>query len=262
MRPLLAVGFLSVLVLTSAACGQPVTASPPSPEAGLATPSVTIPPPPALTTSPKPPNPTRSPTPEPKHPLEYLEDAEVRAADPLDQLPQSEWVFTEDKVTLTDGVVRMEGSSDWGTILRHEGIEEGEGFIVLFQYSAVSVFDIVLMSGGEWDAADHRSFGIVKPNPTVHIDTFEGTKELNRGKVPKGNLFLKPDTWYNLIIAVDGDGDFLLVIWDPADPLVQKTYRESLGESWAGLTWMFSADALRGILSFDEYSEVSFTDIR
>jgi len=262
MRPLLAAGFLCGLGLTSAACGQPATTSPPSPEAGLARPSVTIPPPPAITASPKTPNPTRSPTPEPKHPLEYLEDSEVRAADLLDQLPQSEWVFTEDKVTLTDGVVRMEGSSDWGTILRHEGIEEGEGFIVLFQYSAVSVFDIVLMSGGEWDAADHRSFGIVKPNPTIHIQPFEGTKELNRGQVPKGNLLLKPVTWYKLMIAVDGDGDFLLVLWDPADPLVQKTYRESLGESWAGLTWMFSADALRGILSFDEYSEVSFTDIR
>lgn len=62
-------------------------------------------------------------------------------------------------------------------------------------------------------------------------------------------------------MAVERDEEFLLAIWDPADPLLQKTYRDSLCESSAGLPWMFGADALRVTLSYDGYPNGTFADI-
>jgi hypothetical protein len=78
----------------------------------------------------------------------------------------------------------------------------------------------------------------------------------------QGNFKPKPETWYNLMIVISKNGEFLEAVWEPDNPTQILTYREQLGEKWAERTWRFSIGANLGNVWIDDFSEIIFDKIK
>ena len=76
-----------------------------------------------------------------------------------------------------------------------------------------------------------------------------------------GNLSLNPDTWYSLLLVVGKGGDFVAVIWDPANPGNSLQYREVI-ENWKEIEWTFRIQVNKGTIVFDDFEEIIFDDIK
>jgi hypothetical protein len=80
---------------------------------------------------------------------------------------------------------------------------------------------------GTWKTDGYRNFGVYACSLTKANLTF-GKNDLGYNYLI-GNFTVKPDTWYNLMMAIAPGGDFKALIWDPARPADQIYFREKLG---------------------------------
>jgi hypothetical protein len=93
-------------------------------------------------------------------------------------------------------------------------------------------------------------------NPIVY-GNFGGARA--KGSL-KGNLRLQEDTWYNIVLAFDGNQDYLIKIWQPDDPEKQLTYLRNwkdFPDKYYFISWI---TAKRRLL-MDDFTVFKFEEI-
>lgn len=131
------------------------------------------------------------------------------------------------------------------------------GLLVRFKYTAGSTFNISLTHGTN-RTPDFQSFGFSKsPNLYPRSILINGTKRIHSLAL-HGDLSLESDTWLNLFMAVNGKGQPMIVIWNPADQTYTISYIEDLGAKWTGYDWNFALKVQSGVVSLSDFSPVMF----
>lgn len=230
--------------------------------------------PPTLTFTPIPPTdtsvptatptnlPTITPTPTIEPPsvmTEFLTDVKILSYDPFDN--GENWDLGEGS-SITNGVLVMEGKSFWASNFSlKEQLVEGDGVMLKFKLLKANGQSEFVFVTGDWQTDSFRQFGIYN-SKRPKADLFQGKNGLG-GNNLNGNLTLQPDTWYDIVMAIGKNGEFLAVMWDPNNEGHRAVYNETIGEKWVGKSWLFLPKADEGeTLYIDEFYRISFGEIK
>ncbi|RIK28611.1 MAG: hypothetical protein DCC56_15915 [Anaerolineae bacterium] len=187
--------------------------------------------------------------------LEYLNGVEVVFLDTFDErLHRGLWHFGA-RVQVKNGAVEITGK-DWNTIYPSQSYTERSGIVFDFSYTKGAIFETYI-SDGEWNTAGYKTFGIYFEKNLVRTNAWSGITSLGGEFIP-GDLALKPDTDYSLLIAIIPDGEFLVVVWRPSDPSKTLYYREQIGKNWSNLFWNFGIAVDSGTFKLDNFRELKF----
>jgi hypothetical protein len=212
---------------------------------------------PAPTSTPIPSTPTIEP---PPLVLEYLDGVELIYVDKFDTFEN--WaVWNSQTADWADGVLEIVGQRDWtGALVQYQNLYEGMGVVIEFKQTSGFEYEFVT-NAGEWDTDSFRSFGVYGGD-SPKADLWQGKNALG-GNYLLGNLSLKNDNWYSIMIAIDDDGEFFAVVWDLNDTTRRATYHERIGENWAGQTWKFLLQTNMGTtINIDNFSIFSFDAVK
>jgi serine/threonine protein kinase len=196
--------------------------------------------------------------PAPDRPSEYLNDVQVLYIDTFDDPLGSGWNIYAGAVE--NGVMEIISDKDWIGASRDREFGEYEGVVIDFNYSTNSLSEIYV-DRGVWDTDQYRRFGVYIGSDSAGLNKYDGKNDQG-GTNLSGNLTLKPDTAYSLLIAILPNGELLEVIWDPAGPSESLLHREKLDETWAGLTWTLWIGVNQGTIQFDNFKEISFSSAK
>lgn len=248
---------ITICIFVLAAC-QSATPSPTSTPQPTDTPIPTSTSTPTPTKTPIPPTPTVEP---PSVLSNYLADVRVVKTDNFDTA--NGWsTYNSQTGKLTNGVYTITGQPDWGSgLVRKTKFKEGQGLMFEFKYDKGTEFEFIL-DRGEWQADSYRRFGVFGFGyPQANLT--QGANAIGYGNLT-GNFRPQPDTWYNYMVGVGFEGNFIALIWIPSDPSKVIIYKEGIGEKWDNLTWEFTAKAADTgmILSIDNFAEISFSAIK
>ena len=173
---------------------------------------------------------------------EYFDNPQIKRTDNFSDL--NSWlVWDEDSVSLDNGQVTLIGQPDWNSaIVFNTPILENQGIALNFKTlkNLDSKSEFVFVSG-EFQAADFLQFGIYN-GPTPKADLYQGANIIGYAYL-HGNYTIRKDTWQTLVMAIDDQGDFLAVVFDPENPQNKYVYRESLGARWMSNEWLFRVTA-------------------
>lgn len=248
---------LIFVAFLSLACN--LSAGEPTQPASEATPLVAVPSEiPQSTSTPLPPTATVAP---PANLSEFVADIRVTAFDDFSTVDG--WTtYNTGTGSLLDGVFQVTGQEDWSSgLVRHNTFGEGQGIVLEFKYDKGSKFEFIL-EAGEYQTDSYRRFGVFGFDyPQANLT--QGPNELGH-KILQGNFQPHPDTWYNFMAGIGFDGNFIALIWQPSDPSDYIIYKETIGEKWDGLNWMFTAKAAdTGMtLYLDNFAEISFSAVK
>ena len=120
----------------------------------------------------------------------------------------------------------------------------------------------ILFRSGDPDTDSYRQFG-VWPNRRPAVDIWQRYYiEIPANKL-NGDLRLKPNTQYGLLMAIAQNGELIAVIWDLANESERAIYHETVGEGWTGRSWYFGgrADGTE-TLYIDSIYTVSYGEIK
>ena len=244
-----------------------VTATSTSTATSTLTPTATITSTPTLTpTATRTPKPSHTPTStvEPPSPvLDALTGVELKSIDRFDNRLESLkiWGLWNNSTILSDDeMLELVGETFWNSSFAWKPrFHEGEGIILSFKYSHMSVFEL-MFDHGKWQQPDYRRFGVyIHAYPAANL--WQGPNGIGFNPLV-GNLTVRPETWYNLMMAINKDGEFIAMIWQPDDPTRVVRYREKVGEKWAGLDWRFGSGANNGTILIDDFIIFSFESIK
>jgi hypothetical protein len=145
--------------------------------------------------------------------------------------------------------------------VRNTTFGEGQGVVLEFKYSKGSEFEFIL-EAGEYQTDSYRRFGVFGFEfPQANLT--QGPNALGHKNL-QGNFQPRPDTWYNFMVGIGFDGNFIALIWEPSDPSDFIIYKESIGKKWDNLSWTFTAKAADTGMSLylDNFAEIAFTGIK
>ena len=200
------------------------------------------------------PVPTFTPTVAPPVPLQkYLDDVRVTYID--DFSSDSGWDLGVAEIS--DGVLELTGRN-WNGFTGPESFPEGTGFLIKFKFSKGAVFQAYYNSG-EWQTDNYRRFGIYYRDDYPKADLWLGRRALGYKNLP-GTLDAEYGIWYTLLMATDTNGELLAVIWETSHPEKASFYHET-NPKWAGYDWTFRIGADEGSITFDDFMEITFSDI-
>ncbi len=151
------------------------------------------------------------------------------------------------------------GDNNWHGLSNRAILREGDGVVINFQFTSSEYFEMYF-ERGPWPTGLYKRFGLYVNGDHSNADIFVGRQRSDPSLVP-GNLSLQPGKWYSLLMVVGRGGDFLAVLWDPANPDESLQYREAIN-TWAGLEWTFRIQTNQGTILFDNFEEILFDGIR
>jgi hypothetical protein len=205
-----------------------------------------------------PPTPTIEP---PAQATEFLSDVAVLSYDPVDNL--NNWnLWDASTGSITNGVLELQGKSFWATgLVFNRKLDEGEGVILTFKLKKASGQSEFVFDTGDWQTDSFRQFGIYN-GTRPEADLFQGKNDLG-GNNLVGNLSLKTNTWYNLLMAIGKNGELFGVMSDPASEGHVTVYHETIGAKWAGEDWDFTVKANEGeTVNVKNFYSISFGEIK
>lgn len=188
---------------------------------------------------------------------EFLTDVKILFHDPFDNNDSlNNW--TSGKVV--DGIFELKRGITDGSYKRQRLIS-GDGVILKFKLQNASDVSGFSFDTGVWRTDSDRGFGIINATHP-HVTITQGKEVIDQSHL-RGNLSLKTDTWYNILMAIGKNEKFLAVIWDPADESHRVIYNITLGEKWSGKTWAFDI-VIWGdeTIYIDDFYRISFEDIQ
>jgi len=157
-------------------------------------------------------------------------------------------------------------NGNWsGTVFYFSGekIIPNTGVYFTFKYTGTAEgftlgFDNINPSGERITGDNFHSVAMELRNSSLLV---YGTRQRNqvRGSF-KGNLALKPDTWYDITLGHDTNDNFVIKIWDPADPEKQLSYLrtwEDFPTAYYFISWI---SAKRSLL-MDDFTVFKFDEI-
>ncbi len=186
-----------------------------------------------------------------------LSDAEVIFHDDFAELSSSNWREAGDYQTV-DGLLELTDTAE--CLGRMEGLTANTAVLVHFSYEDVPQSDFEMFFNNDtWGSVDYRQWGtrLNGEIPTIHVVRKRSTIE---DSALDGDLSLNPDTWYELLLAVDQDAEFVAQLWESDDPATYAEYRTTL-EEWADQEWYGAFCNARGSVFVDTYSEIVFNEI-
>ena len=189
---------------------------------------------------------------------EYLNEVQVLYINTFDDPLGSGWNIYAGAIE--NGVMEIISDRDWIGASRDREFGEYEGVVIDFIYSTNSLSEIYV-DRGIWDTDQYRRFGVYIGSDSAGLNKYEGKNDQGGANL-SGNLTLKPDTTYSLLIAILPNGEFLEVIWDASNPSETLLHREKLDETWAGLTWTLWIGVNIGTIQFDNFNEISFSSAK
>ncbi|HNE05486.1 MAG TPA: endonuclease/exonuclease/phosphatase family protein, partial [Anaerolineales bacterium] len=192
---------------------------------------------------------------------DFITDPQVLRFDNIeDACTKPKWNSDWTTEKFSDGVIAIVGEDYWKAgVSRNKDFSEGQGVVLRFKFEKGTEANIFFDSG-DWSTNPYRRFGMNIRQDSVQTDLWQGKTGMG-GKNLNGNFKPKPETWYNLMIVISKNGEFLEAVWEPNDPSQVVTYHEQLGEKWTGLTWRFSVGANTGNVLIDDFSEIIFDKI-
>ncbi|MFN8382517.1 MAG: hypothetical protein U0V02_11275 [Anaerolineales bacterium] len=154
------------------------------------------------------------------------------------------------------GILELKETSTWG-----EGLTYGDGIILMFKLQNANEVSGFSFDTGVWRTDSDRGFGIIN---TTHprVELTQGKDVIDRSHL-RGNLSLKTDTWYNILMAIGKNERFLAVVWDPTDETHRAIYNITLGEKWSDKRWSFDI-VIWGdeTISIDDFYRISFGEFQ
>ena len=196
-----------------------------------------------------------STAPVPNNSLEYLNDVQVLYIDTFDDPLATGWNL--DAGTVENGVMKVIGNENWNGASRNGEFGEYEGVVIDFNYSTDSLSEI-FVEHDVWNTDQYRRFGVYIGSNQAQVNEYDGKND-HGGANLSGNLTLKPDRTYSLLIAILPNGELLEVIWDSSNASETLSYREKFDETWAGLTWTLWIGVNQGTIQFDNFNEIKFS---
>jgi hypothetical protein len=187
---------------------------------------------------------------------DYLENVRSVNVDPFND--PTGWTPTNE---ISNGELLLAGigGSDWHGLSNRAIFREGSGAVINFQFTPGEYFEMYFERGA-WATSLYKRFGLYVNEDHSDPNIFIGKRRREPISIA-GNLSLQPGTWYSLLLAVGKGGDFLAVLWDPANPASRLQYREAI-TNWEGLDWAFRIQVNRGTIAFDNFEEIAFDAIR
>lgn len=262
--------FITMALLVLTACGSPSTEIPPTAQPQAVEPTQPIVPeptqPPATSAAPAPAAETPVvPAGDPSLPAilnENLSGVTVLRRDPFDTLDSSIWEFDPALATASNGSALITGNKTWAVGLRlRRPILEGQAVLLSMQMAKGTNFGIQLSSGTP-GTPEYRSYGFYRPQAVLLSRVYQGMEDIRQDIPLKGELNVhRFNTWYQVLLGVNANGHFFLLIWDPADPTKFNRTHDVLDESWMGKEWTYTIEIRDGQLTLDEALELGFTGI-
>ncbi len=184
--------------------------------------------------------------------------AKVSYIDGFDNLcPFAVWTSRWKTERVWNGVLEITGEAPWqASVSRYRDLSPGQAVLLRFQFTRGSEFEISFENAA-WNTDLYRRLGINLRDDAAQAVLWQGAADM-RGENLKGDLYPKPDTWYQLLLALDQQNEFSVQMWEPGDPSHPLLYRAGLGDLPAPLYWTFSIGADKGRVSIDDYAELSF----
>jgi hypothetical protein len=248
---------LTVLLSACAPVSPSIPSAVPTMKASTETPIPTNTPLPSKT--PIPPTPTVTP---PPLISDFLTNPKVMVIDNLDNLLNWD-IWNSGTGNISSGMFELTGQAGYESGLVY-GDRIGEGDGILLRYKTLNNKDYkseFVLASGEWQTESFRQFGIYN-GKIPKADLMQGNNWIG-GNNLHGNLVLKADTWYNLLVAIGKDGELLAVIWNPDDPSQKSVYVENLGKKWEGLNFEFQSKADKGeTMYIDDFMLIKFDEIK
>ena len=250
-----------VFVLTACQSAAPMPTSTPqatNTNTATAIPTSTFTATPKPTKTPIPPTPTVEP---PTVLSKYLNGVVVFDLNTFDTDPNMN--YNAELVSVYDGNLQFKGQGWEAWASSRLDYREGQG--VMFDFSIDSsqspsgfefetYFDL-----GIYSTPSYRRFGVyLKPTPQADMWTGQRATE----KYLTGDLKLTPDVWYQVMVVIDKNADFLSVIWDPNNPDIIRKYRIPQGGDWSREIWSFVINGSKGTMLVDNLMSISFDSIK
>ncbi len=173
----------------------------------------------------------------------------------------SQWSSRWKTERLTNGVLEIEGEEPWKAYaFRHREFARGEGVLLRFQYAKASEFEIYLDNAG-WSTDRYRRFGINFRADAVQSVIWQSSTDVH-GENLNGNLSVRPDAWFSLLLAIDKQGEVLVRSWDLADPSHSMKFQQPMGTPWTEMPWVLRVGVNMGKVLIGDMLELSFDSIR
>ena len=188
-----------------------------------------------------------------------LTDAQVYDHDDLNELVPDRWYASAAGIAVVDGVLLADGTPDWATWWgAQRAFQSGDAVLVRFRTDENAQFEFHLERGG-WATSDYRRWALHVGN-RFEIGIWEGALPRRYGQLV-GTLAVHPETWYDALLVIGRDGQFVTCIWEDGADQPQLEYRHHLGDGWTGGGWLFGLGANRGRVAIDAVTEVAFRKV-
>lgn len=186
----------------------------------------------------------------------YLDNARIVRTDSFDD--SSEWNPTNE---ISNGELLLTGigGNNWHGLSNRGIFREGNAAVIDFQFTSSEYFE-VYFEREPWTTSQYKRFGVYVNEDHSNVNIFTGRQRMDTARLA-GSLTLTSGTWYSLLLAVERGGDFLAVLWDPANPENHLQYRELI-PNWQGLDWTFRIQVNKGTIIFDDFEVVVFDGMK
>ncbi len=157
-----------------------------------------------------------------------------------------------------DGLLELTDTTE--CLRRLEGLGANAAMLVQFRYDDIPDSDFEMFFNNDvFGSVNYRQWGTRLNGATPAIQVVRKRSIIDDNPLD-GELSLDPDTWYQLLLAVDQDAEFVAHVWESDDPSTHSEYRQTL-EDWADQEWYGVFCNARGNVFVDSYSEVSFGEL-
>lgn len=184
----------------------------------------------------------------------YLTDVKVTYSDWFDTLTSKQWQLGDGSFTVQDGLLSVNGDSS--AIGRLNPYIEGQGSIISFKMDNDSNFQF-FYEIGTWGTDPYKMYGYAAgPRNGTEVATWFGKTWAGR-KIANP----KPDTWYNLLLAMGKSPKFLLVVWERDSGAILYSYSRTLPD-WSSLRWNLYINSFYGHVEFDNFADIKFSGMK
>ena len=190
--------------------------------------------------------------------LESLINSEVSYFDGFDNPLVTGSTFSGGAIN--NGVLEIIGTENWDGVSRKKNFKDGEGIIVDFKYTNDALFE-AFFEQGDFGNESYRRFGIFIGDNSILTNEYDGD-QLIQSTPLSGNISLNADTGYSLLMAIITDAQFVVAVWDPANPSDILFLREEKDSTWIESDWIFYVQANQGIITLDNYKEITFRNLK
>lgn len=207
--------------------------------------------------------PTPTPTVEPPAPLtELLTDLKVVSIDTFDSLNENDWAMSSSP-SVENGALVLKGvnSVNWEYITNTNVFEGGEGVLFKFKLSSRSIkHSLIFFENGAYGTPDFNHVGLdYNDGNGLSVSVFRS----DWVGYPLAGFSIKPEIWYEAVLAIDKNAKFLIYIWNPEKPNQHYQFKSIISDKWTDQVWTFGANIdQEGQIFFDDFSKITFEEMK